>query len=357
MNPLPELDVRHLIVRLPNWLGDTVMALPTLRALRAGLHECQITLIGPWAPLLSDQGLSDRSVAYPRSRRKRLTAIRGLRGLRAETALLLPNSIESALAAWLWGARWIIGYATDGRRQLLSHPLPPPVPRRHQVDEYLGLLAPFGLDHADATPRWILPDDTHGERVEALLPSSGTLPGPRIGIHLGTAFGPSKLWPPDRLAALARELRRRDLVPVLLGAPSDESIANAIVAEAGGELTSLVGKDAPELLPSLLARLDVLVGMDTGVAHLAAAVGVPVVTLFGPTDPGLTAPRGVGLSVIWKPPPCAPCFLPDCPIEHPCMRAIGVEEVLEAVEERLGARRLSSGLGAPPRPRVGQDVT
>jgi len=340
VNPLSELDVRHLIVRLPNWLGDTVMALPTLRALRAGLSECQITLVGPWAPLLSDQGLAHRSVAYPRSRRRRLAVIRGLRGLRAETALLLPNSIGSALSAWLWGARWIIGYATDGRRPLLSHPLPRPVPRRHQVDEYLGLLAPFGLDQADGTPRWVLPGDTHGERVEALLPSSGTPPGPRIGIHLGTAFGPSKLWPPDRLAALARVLQREGLVPVLLGAPSDESTAKAIVAEAGGELTSLVGKDAPELLPSLLARLDVLVSMDTGVAHLAAAVGVPLVTLFGPTDPGLTAPRGADTCVIWKPPPCSPCFLPECPIDHPCMRSIGIDEVLEAVKERLGARRL-----------------
>jgi heptosyltransferase-2 len=126
---------------------------------------------------------------------------------------------------------------------------------------------------------------------------------------------------------------------VLLGAPSDTSIANAVVAEAGGELISLVGKDAPELLPGLLARLDILVGMDTGVAHLAAAVGVAVVALFGPTDPALTAPRGPDVSVIWKPPPCAPCFLPECPIEHPCMRSIDVEEVLQAVEARLGARK------------------
>lgn len=339
MNASPEFDARHLLVRLPNWLGDTVMALPTLRALRAGLPECQITLVGPWAPLLFDQGLADRFLAYPRGWRKRLAAIRELRRLRAETALLLPNSIESALAAWLWGARWMIGYAADGRWGLLSHPLPPPQPRRHQVDEYLGLLAPFGLEPAPDRPRWIFQRGTTEERVDALLSSSAARSGLRVGIHLGAAFGPSKLWPPDRLAALARELERRDLVPVLLGAPSDTSIANAVVAAAGGELISLVGKDAPELLPGLLARLDILVGMDTGVAHLAAAVGVPVVALFGPTDPALTAPRGPDTSVIWKPPPCAPCFLPECPIEHPCMRSIDVEEVLQAVETQLAARK------------------
>ncbi len=338
MNAL-NLEVRHLVVRLPNWLGDTVMALPSLRALRAGLEGRQITLVGPWAPLLADQGLADGCVAYPRWWRKRLAATRELRRLRAETVLLLPNSIESALAAWLWGARWIIGYATDGRGALLSHSVPPPVPRRHQVDEYLGLLAPFGIDSADPTPRWILTPDDRERLVDALLGSSVPPAGRRVGIHLGAAFGPSKLWLPERLAALARQLTRRNLVPVLLGAPSDSSIADLIVREAGGDLPSLVGKDAPELLPRLLARLDLLVSMDTGVAHLAAAVGVPVVALFGPTDPGLTAPRASDVSVIWKPPPCSPCFLPECPIEHPCMTSIGVDEVLQAVESRLGARR------------------
>lgn len=331
--------VTHLIVRLPNWLGDTVMALPALRALRSGLDGRRITLVGPWAPLLAGQGVADGCVAYPRGARKRLDAARELRRLAGDTVLLLPNSIESALAAWLWGARWIIGYATDGRGRLLSHALAPPVPRRHQVDEYLGLLAPLGIDGADATPRWIPGGDAENQRLEALLPSGGVNARPRIGIHLGAAFGPSKIWPSELITTLCRELGPRRLVPVLLGTPSEEAIANGIVAAAGGDLVSLVGRDSPELLPGLLARLDVLVSMDTGVAHLAAAVGVPVVALFGPTDPALTAPRGADTSVIWKPPPCAPCFLPECPIEHPCMRAIGVEEVLGAVEARLGARR------------------
>lgn len=337
MNPAPVRDVRHLIVRLPNWLGDTVMALPALRALRSGVGGCRVTVVGPWASLLSEQAVADGYLAYPRSWRQRLGATRLLRRLGGDTALLFPHSFESALAARLWGARRIVGYARDGRGWILTHPLPLPVPRRHQVDEYLGLLAPFGLDPAVETPRWILPDNAGGERIEALLPRSAPASGRRVGLHLGAAFGPSKLWPPDRLMALCVRLDRLGFVPVLLGAPSDRATAEAIVASAGGAPVSLVGRDSPELLPFLLARLDALVSVDTGVAHLAAALGVPVVTLFGPTDPGLTAPRGAGSRVIWKRPPCAPCFLSECPIEHPCMRSIEVEEVLEAVMERVRA--------------------
>src|SRR3990172_6596191 len=215
-------DVQHLVVRLPNWLGDTVMALPVLRALRSGLDGRRITLVGPWAPLLIGQGVAEGGGAYAPGARKR-----------------------------------------------------PPVPRRHQVDEYLGLLGPLGIDGAEATPRWLPEGDAQNERLEALLPSGGVDSRPRIGIHLGAAFGPSKLWPAELIAGLCRELRQRRLVPVLLGTPSEEVIANGIVAATGGDVVSLVGRDAPELLPGLLARLDALVSMDTGVAHLAAAVGVP----------------------------------------------------------------------------------
>lgn len=322
-------EIRHLLVRLPNWLGDTVMALAALRALRAGLPAPRITLVGPWAPLLAEQGVGDAWLRYPRGWGQRLCAIPGLRRLGADTALLLPNSLESALAARLWGVRRVIGYATDGRARLLSDPLPPPSPRRHQVDEYVGLLGPFGIDRAEASPRWVAVGGGREERAEALLAARGGAGGARIGIHLGAAFGPSKLWPDERLAELCRRLRRLGRTPILLGAPADRARADAVITGAGGGVVSLVGEDAPEMLPALLARLEALVSMDTGVAHLAAAVGIPVVTLFGPTDPALTAPRGARASAIWKPPRCAPCFLAACPIDHPCMRSIEVDEVLE----------------------------
>ncbi|MGH7311627.1 MAG: glycosyltransferase family 9 protein, partial [Candidatus Rokuibacteriota bacterium] len=134
-----------MIVRLPNWLGDTVMAVPTLRSLRAGLPGTRIGLAGPWAALLAGQGLGDVLVTYPRSLTGRIKAADSVRALGAGVALLLPNSLESALSAWYWGTRRRIGFAGGGRTLLLTDRLTPPSPRRHQVDEYLLLLEPLGL--------------------------------------------------------------------------------------------------------------------------------------------------------------------------------------------------------------------
>jgi heptosyltransferase-2 len=154
---------------------------------------------------------------------------------------------------------------------------------------------------------------------------------------LGAAFGSSKLWPPGSYADLAARLRERGLEAVLIGSGADIPMAGAVSALAGEPIASTVGRDHPEMLPRLLARFECLVSSDTGVAHLAAALGVPTVTLFGPTDPRLTAPRGRSASIVEGRAPCAPCFLPRCPIDHVCMQAISVAFVADAVDEARAA--------------------
>src|SRR5262249_12078906 len=156
------------------------------------------------------------------------------------------------------------------------------------------------------------------------------------GLHIGTAVGSSKLWPAASFARLATILAGEGLTPLLLGAPGDEATARAVDAAAESPVASVVGRDGPDMLPWMLARLECLVSGDTGVAHLAAALGVPTVTLFGPTDPGLTAPRGARARALGGAAPCAPCFLTTCPIDHICLRSIGVEDVARAVLETAG---------------------
>lgn len=319
-----------LAVRLPNWLGDTVMAVPAIRALRAAYPDARTMLVGPWVSLLTGQGLAESLVTYPRAWGGRLAMTDAARRFAADMAVLLPNSTEAALAAWYWGAARRIGFAAGGRSLLLTDAVVLPQPRRHQVDEYLMLAEHAGGIAADRVPRLAPPDADGDDRrqTRALLRDAGAREGrPLVGVHLGAAYGPAKVWPLERTAQLCRLAHDEGAEAVLLGAPGDAAAAASVAAAAPA--LSLVGRDRPQLLPALLSEIDVLVSGDTGVAHLAAALGTRVVTLFGPTDAILTAPRGAGAAVLTNPVPCSPCFYRACPIEHPCLRGIEPAAVLE----------------------------
>lgn len=319
-----------LIVRLPNWLGDTVMAVPAVRALRERFPEARILLAGPWATTLAGQGLAETLVTYPRAWGGRLRTADAVRAFRGDTAVLLPNSLEAALAARYWGARRVVGFATGGRRWLLSDAVSLPDPRLHQVDEYLRLAAVLDARPGDATPRLAPPPADSAERAtaRALLRDAAAGREPVVGMHLGAAFGAAKLWPLARVAEFCRLVDAEGGRVVLLGAPADAAAADGVRRAAPA--ASLAGRDTPALMPAILAELSALVSGDTGVGHLAAALGVPTVTLFGPTDPVRTAPRGRA-SALTHPVPCAPCFYRTCPIEHPCLYGITAATVLEGI--------------------------
>jgi len=292
-----------------------------------------VALVGPWATLLAGQGLADVLVPYARSWGARLAKWDEVRALAALVAVLLPNSFESALAAWYWKAPRRVGFDAGGRRALLTDAIPIPAPREHQIDEYAQVVARLDVEVNDRSPHLTPPADDSPERsaVRQLLADAGAARDghPVVGIHLGAAYGPSKLWPGERVAELCRTLSARGEIPLLLGARDSLVAADRIAGETSAR--SLVGRDRPELLPALVAELDALVCGDTGVGHLAAAVGTPVVALFGPTDPRLSAPRGPA-RVLTHPVPCAPCFYRACPIEHPCLRGISAGQVSQALE-------------------------
>src|SRR5207249_1013122 len=302
----------RVIVRLPNWLGDTVMAVPAIRALRQALEGAPLLLAGPWAAILGDQALADVLVTYPRSWSGRLSTADTVSDFGGSTAVLLPNSFEAAAAALYWGARRRIGFAVGGRSWLLTDRVELPRPRPHQVDEFALLVEPLGVAVDVREPRMAPPDAASPERrrVRALMREAG-VPEPAgaarlVGVHLGAAYGSAKVWDPVRVVELCRLLGERGDTAVLLGAPGDVPLVEEV-------------------------------SRDTGVAHLAAALGTPVVALFGPTDPRLTAPRGP-VAVIRGDAPCAPCFYRTCPIDHPCMRAIEATAVIERLDALLAER-------------------
>ena len=323
-------------VRLPNWLGDTIMAVPAVRALRARYSDASLVLAGPWASLLGGQGLADVLVTYPRAWSGRLRTMDRVRALGAGLAVLFPGSLEAAIAARYWGAARRVGFATDGRGWLLTDRVPLPAPRRHQIDEYLLLVETLGIAVTDRVPHLRRPPVDGPERTEVrrLLDDLGADArgtAARIGLHLGAEYGPSKRWPTAHVIELCRLLRDAGDIPVLLGAPGDQAEAARVTAAL--PVASLVGRDRPELLTAVLSEVDALVSGDTGVAHLAAALGTPVVALFGPTDPALTAPPGA--FVARHPVPCSPCFYRVCPIEHPCLRGVTAAEVHEQLQSLL----------------------
>lgn len=309
------------------------MALPALAALRAGMPKARLTVVGRWAPLLSGQGVADVLLGYPRPARERAAILRALRKEPVELAVLLPNSFESALAAWCWRARRRLGFEADSRRLLLTDAVPLPSPRAHQVDEYLLLVSALGIAAPGGHPVFQRVADAEREsEVTALLSEAGAdCRRPPVGLHLGAAGGSAKQWPVASFARLVLRLRDSGATPLLLGGPEDVGRAAQVCEAVGWAAPSLVGRDRPALLPHLLVRLSSLVSGDTGVAHLAAALGVPTVTLFGPTDARLTAPRGPAARVMAGEAPCAPCFLPSCPIDHVCLRSLAADAVADEV--------------------------
>lgn len=331
MKSLDRDEVRRLLVRLPNWMGDTVMALPALRTIRNAWSGGTITLVGPWAQLVSGQDVGDEFVDAPHSLRDRARFIREIRSKPFDLAILLPNSFHSALLAWLGRVRWRVGYRGDARDFMLTHPVPPASESTHQVDQYLGLLEAIGISADERVPRFRVTEEARSS-AQALMRSAGVEPERRpIGIQLGAAFGPSKRWIPERIVELVDRLHDDGLEVLLLGGREEEPLARWIADRARVRIPSLVGKDSPDLLPGLLFSCRALLSADSGPAHLAAAVGTPVVTIFGPTDPRKTRPLGEHQTALSAKVACSPCFLPHCPIDHICMTGISVGEVLDGL--------------------------
>ncbi len=348
------------MVRATNWIGDAVISLPALEALRARIPKAEIVLVAkPWVsevywyhPAISHQ------IVYDRQGRHRGASgfrdfIRTLRAEQFDAAILLPNAFHAAWMAWRAKIPARIGYARDGRSALLTDAIEPP-PRAaydHEAFYYLQLLFRAGLIERPepARPfedvRLTLRD---GEKAWAArhLRTLG-LDGRRsfVGIHPGASFGPAKRWMPERFAALADHLMGSlDAEVLIFGAPDERPLAETIALAMKRQPKIVAGATSLRQLMALLAQCRVVVTNDSGPMHLAAALGVPLVAIFGSTDEHATgplslAPYGAGFSararVVKRPVACSPCGLRECPIDFRCMKGVTVRDVAQAVEEVL----------------------
>ena len=310
------------VVILPNWVGDTVLALPVLSALAATGRRLAVVGKSHLAPLLESQATIDAFIPRGESDADGARRVREFGG---DEAVVLPNSIRSAKIAYQadlpirWG---YAGWSVEGlvRRRLLRPAVPAP---------------------EDWTPRLDLSAAQRREGRELLARAQiATNRRPLIGLFAGAEFGPSKRWPWRRFAELTHRMRR-DLPGcqlAILAGPKETWLAVRIHEESG-KIHPVVGPDLDlGRLAALIARLDLLITNDSGPMHMAAALGIPCLAVFGPTDPRRTRPVGQEHRVLYSKRWCSPCFRRRCPlIHHRCMRDITVETVADSAGAMLSA--------------------
>ena len=320
MNPLARL-----LIVAPNWLGDAVMALPAIADVRRAMPETTIAIaarpsIAPLFALVPDvSGIGAADPAF-------------------DAALLLPNSFQSAWTAYRAHIpeRW--GYRTDWRGGLLTRAIPAPS-HVHQIEYYQQLVRGLGFATAKGAPRLTVSAEVR-DRGAALLASSGWDRQSRIAaLAPGAAYGGAKRWPPKSFAELAADLAADGVQSVIIGSAADRETVDAVLAavrrSSGPAPIDLAGRTDLATLAGLLTHCRTLVTNDSGAMHVAAAAGVPVTAVFGPTDETATRPIGDAHRVLTHDVFCRPCMLRECPIDHRCMRRIGVSTVVEAARRTL----------------------
>ncbi len=348
----------NLLVVCPNLIGDTVMATPTFRALRAGFPEARIVAVvrpqvspvldgGPW---FDERILYDRKSDKPEFQTKAVVA--RVCDEAPDLAVLLPNSFRSALLAWRSGAKRRVGYARGGRGLILTDRLAPPRDQAGRylptpiVEYYLKLARHLNCPVASLrTELYTTPIDEAAADLAWSQLGLGHEGQPVVCLNTGGAFGPAKSWPSEYFATLARRLAEERGVGVLvLCGPSERDPARTIVAQADHpSVISLADQELSiGLSKACVRRSSLLITTDSGPRHFAPPFDVPVLSLFGPTEIAWTRTNHPLSTHIFHPVPCGPCQKPICPLgHHRCMRDLTPESVYPIALRMIRSRHPS----------------
>ncbi|MGE4158470.1 MAG: glycosyltransferase family 9 protein [Planctomycetota bacterium] len=332
MNDPKNLNVdspESLSVVMPNWLGDFVMALPALKAVRRDHPGVPMRLwaprklasmgsLVPWAgPITAHDGM--------RSAASWMAFLEWLRkGGRNSAALLFVNHFRAALISRMAGVPQRLGLATEGRGWLLTHPvkLSESLRRAHRSRWYEAVCQPLIQTPMDPLVKTLEVPQAPGE------------PSQVVALAVGAAYGPAKEYGVEGFRSIAQQLADKGLRPVVVGSASEWALASKVVEGITGA-ENMAGATSMEGLVTFLAGARGFIGNDSGPMHLAAALGVPTVGLFGSTDPTWTGPQGPKAGFLASPPPCAPCFQKTCSktaAEHMlCMRAIKPDSAVQSL--------------------------
>ena len=324
-------------MRLPNWLGDCIMARPLLHAVRAGWPGARVLGVGPEGPCapLVDERVVDEFLPWSRAGAVRAESTRRARAWRPDLALVLPASFSSAWLAWASGARDRVGYRGEWRDALLTLSLArAPRGERHLADEFLDLGALNGL--AEVPVPKLAPGASGAEAAARVLAGAGVGPGERYAL-LGprSAFGPAREWFADRFIAAGRELRARGLRVLVCGTAAERESCAAVAAGVGAGAASIAGETTLPALVAVAAGARLALCNDSGLAHVAAATGTPTIQIYGSAASGWTAARGPHVRVLHRAPVCSPCWRRRCVIGTRCLDAVRVPWVMRHADELL----------------------
>jgi len=338
-------QANRILVRGVNWVGDTILSYPAVRQLKMLFPKCHLAILVPshlvdlWKTFpYVDEIIPFQKRGGIKSIWEDLNLAQSLKEKDFDLAVVLPRSFRSALHIYLARIPVRIGYRDEGRSIFLTHGIhrSREVLRVHRVFYYQKLVERLGKIEGLPSPQIFLREGDRRWATQALKDMGISDGKVLIGMNPGATFGLAKCWYPDRFGELGRKLSEKWKARVLLfGKEQEQPIAHEILRYLGSRGIDLTGKTGLLQLAGLLERCHLLITNDTGTMHMAAAVGTPVVALFGSTDPVTTGPWGDGHVVVKKDVACSPCWKRVCPTDHRCMELITVKEVEELVDEQL----------------------
>ncbi len=345
---MPDLaHVKRILIRTTNWIGDAVMTTPVVHAIRRNFPEAHIGILAkPWvAPVFNANPHVDEVLIYDtkglhRGFSGKQRQAKELRQGHWDAGIVLPNSFESALLFAMARIPIRIGYKTQLRHYLLTHPVfldQQLKDHSHETDHYLRLLKLSGLQ-VDSPLLELAVSQTDQARGRDLLQENGIEDTETvIGINPGAAFGTAKRWPAERFAQLADLLAEKQTARILIfGGPGEQDVAQLISTSMTLTPLILSGKTTLGEAMALVEKCDLLVTNDSGLMHIAAALHRPLVAIFGPTNPVTTGPLDSRAKIVREPVECSPCLKRECPLEyHVCMDRISVERVFEVCQSQL----------------------
>ncbi|MBN1594158.1 MAG: lipopolysaccharide heptosyltransferase II [Candidatus Coatesbacteria bacterium] len=345
----------RILVRATNWVGDAVMNLPALGVIIKEHPGDEVHVVAkPWvAPIFSAfpgvagvmpysgklKGVADsEGLSFGK-------AIKRIRELGFQKAYLFQNAFEAALLSYLGRIPERIGYARDCRRLLLTAPIAvtEEVRQLHHVNYYLHMLEEAGLDTSDpGIPTLVLREEVLDRASRTITNALGDIgSNGYLAVCPGAAFGPAKRWFPERFAEVIDYAWSKHALPsILLGSQSEKVITSRIAALASAKCVDLAGDTTLLEVGGILSQSRVVLSNDSGLMHLAAAVGPPVIAIFGSTNPTATGPLGEKHIILKSDSDCAPCLERECKKgSYECLDSITVGMVVEALDEAIGAHR------------------